>query len=300
MAIICLDLYRLAGLHASTIMAGVRPEHLTGPTPCAEWSVQDLIDHLVGWTGYGLPQPPVGSRASRLQRPRTPVARFAAVLDALARPGASKRRCLSPLGFDWNRQQALAGTFMDVLIHTWDLATATGQDAPLDPQLVETCWPCSSLRCPNGPPRRSRRPGGPGTRRRPGPGSAPRRAGTPAVSATSPLDPTPSRAESTRVAGARPPRRRAMLRLVCDAERTVSELADQRDVPPTPAVASSSYAMPASSPCGSTSNRRLTESTSPGSPKSAPSSTSSGPPPRRAQGHRRVHAADPSPRRNTA
>jgi uncharacterized protein (TIGR03086 family) len=28
---------------------------------------------------------------------------------------------------------------MDALIHTWDLATATGQHATLDPELVEAC-----------------------------------------------------------------------------------------------------------------------------------------------------------------
>jgi uncharacterized protein (TIGR03086 family) len=30
--------------------------------------------------------------------------------------------------------------FIDVLIHGWDLAVATGQHSALDPQLVETCW----------------------------------------------------------------------------------------------------------------------------------------------------------------
>ena len=28
---------------------------------------------------------------------------------------------------------------MDALIHTWDLATATGQDPSLDPELVDAC-----------------------------------------------------------------------------------------------------------------------------------------------------------------
>jgi uncharacterized protein (TIGR03086 family) len=28
---------------------------------------------------------------------------------------------------------------MDVLVHTWDLATATGQDPNLDPELVDAC-----------------------------------------------------------------------------------------------------------------------------------------------------------------
>ena len=30
--------------------------------------------------------------------------------------------------------------FIDVLIHGWDLAVATGQDSRLDPDLVEICW----------------------------------------------------------------------------------------------------------------------------------------------------------------
>jgi uncharacterized protein (TIGR03086 family) len=35
--------------------------------------------------------------------------------------------------------EATAGTFMDTLVHTWDLATATGQPADLDPLLVDAC-----------------------------------------------------------------------------------------------------------------------------------------------------------------
>jgi uncharacterized protein (TIGR03086 family) len=61
------------------------------------------------------------------------------VLAGLAEPGALERTCRSPLGFDWTIEQATAGTFMDNLIHTWDLATATGQNATLDAKLVEAC-----------------------------------------------------------------------------------------------------------------------------------------------------------------
>jgi uncharacterized protein (TIGR03086 family) len=35
--------------------------------------------------------------------------------------------------------EATAGTFMDNLVHTWDVATATGQDGGLDDELVEAC-----------------------------------------------------------------------------------------------------------------------------------------------------------------
>jgi uncharacterized protein (TIGR03086 family) len=139
---LAVDLYRQAGTHISTILTGVRPEHLTAPTPCAKWTVQDLVDHLVGGTGYllvaatgGQPgEPPVQTSTGRF------ATGFAAVLDAAARPGATERRCLSPLGFEWTVGEALAGTFMDVLVHSWDLATATGQDTRLDPDLVQACW----------------------------------------------------------------------------------------------------------------------------------------------------------------
>ena len=30
--------------------------------------------------------------------------------------------------------------FIDVLVHGWDLAVASGQDATIDPQLAEKCW----------------------------------------------------------------------------------------------------------------------------------------------------------------
>ena len=136
------DLYRQASAHASTIMAGVHAEHLTGPTPCATWTVQDLVDHPVGGTGYLLAAATGGQQAGPVSAAATDqfAAGVAAVLDAVAQPGVMGRRCLSPLGFEWSVGDALAGTFMDVLVHSWDLATATGQDTRRAPDLVRACW----------------------------------------------------------------------------------------------------------------------------------------------------------------
>ena len=45
--------------HAGAVIAGVRPEHLDGGTPCAEWSVRELLEHMIGvvdgigWTALG-------------------------------------------------------------------------------------------------------------------------------------------------------------------------------------------------------------------------------------------------------
>ena len=133
-------LYRRATKRAIDVAVGVAPDQLGGPTPCASWSVQDLLDHLTGGTEYLLaaleqrePAPRQGTTAADYERGVTEV------LDGLSAPGALETMCLSPLGFEWPVGQAVAGTFMDVLIHTWDLAQATGQDTALDPLLVDAC-----------------------------------------------------------------------------------------------------------------------------------------------------------------
>jgi uncharacterized protein (TIGR03086 family) len=133
-------LYRAATDRAITVVDAVQSGQLGSPTPCTEWTVQQLIDHLVGGTEYLL-------SAAERREPTQPTHATGAdyrrgvenVLTALKRPGVMERACISPLGFEWPVAQAVAETFMDVLIHTWDLARATGQDDKLDPKLVDAC-----------------------------------------------------------------------------------------------------------------------------------------------------------------
>jgi uncharacterized protein (TIGR03086 family) len=133
-------LYRGATDRAIAVAEAVRPHQLAWPTPCSEWTVQHLIDHLVGGAEYLLaaatgaePVPNQGAAGTDYR------IRVRRVLTALELPGALQRVCVSPLGFDWTVADAVAGTFMDVLIHTWDLARATGQDERLDARLVQAC-----------------------------------------------------------------------------------------------------------------------------------------------------------------
>jgi len=60
----------------------------------------------------------------------------AAAFDA---PGALNRPCAVSYGPVPGSVYA-GHRFLDVLIHGWDLAVATGQDTHLDPALVEACW----------------------------------------------------------------------------------------------------------------------------------------------------------------
>jgi uncharacterized protein (TIGR03086 family) len=134
------DLYRAATADAVATVEAIRPEQLTWPTPCRDWTVQDLVDHLTNGTDYL--RAAVDGRPARDLR-GVALAEFergvrAALID-LDRPGALDRTCRSPLGFEWSVGEAVAGTFMDVLIHSWDLARSCGQDETLDSQLVEAC-----------------------------------------------------------------------------------------------------------------------------------------------------------------
>jgi len=42
---------------------------------------------------------------------------------------------------DYSGSDYSAQLFMDTLIHGWDIASATGQDTRLDPELVDACLP---------------------------------------------------------------------------------------------------------------------------------------------------------------
>jgi uncharacterized protein (TIGR03086 family) len=127
---------------------GVRPvrlEQWTDPTPCADWNVRQLVNHVArGNLNYRLLLE--GGTAADFGRLRDadalgtdPVAAFEAsaraCAEAFAAPGALDRRLDHPLGRLPGRQ-ALAVRTADTLIHTWDLARATGADEALDPGLV--------------------------------------------------------------------------------------------------------------------------------------------------------------------
>jgi uncharacterized protein (TIGR03086 family) len=133
-------LFERATVRAATVMAAVSTGQLDGPTPCADWDVQQLIDHIVGGTDYLLaalageaPPERAGCTADDYRHG------LEQLHSGLRAPGALERMCMSPLGFEWSVAHAVAGTFMDALIHTWDLAAATGQDASLDSELVDAC-----------------------------------------------------------------------------------------------------------------------------------------------------------------
>ncbi|MEV4708929.1 TIGR03086 family metal-binding protein [Actinoplanes sp. NPDC049316] len=133
------------------LLLGITDDHLTAPTPCPDWTVGDLLDHIMGlgWaftqaaqkrtdapgTGTAPPQPSAAN-LSRHWRSRLPVV-------------------LEDLSTAWKHPTAWEGTaraggvtmpaaamgtvaINEVTMHGWDLARATGQEYAADPRILET------------------------------------------------------------------------------------------------------------------------------------------------------------------
>jgi uncharacterized protein (TIGR03086 family) len=130
------------------VLSRITPEQYSSTTPCSEWSVHDVVNHLIGtlWLGTALlsDSPPtvpvapgdlpptdlVGDDHMRSYRTGVDALLVAASEDAL------NRLHQTPLGEIPGT--ALAGfTTLDIAVHGWDLAKATGQDATLDDDLAE-------------------------------------------------------------------------------------------------------------------------------------------------------------------
>ena len=128
-------MFERAAEGAATCIFAVDPTMRAAATPCSEWDVDALVTHMAGGPAYllaslGRPVPVIGDAASYPDAAASCVA-------ALREPGALDRRCQSPAGFEWSVAEAAAGTAMDQLIHTWDLAVAAGTDRTLDADVVD-------------------------------------------------------------------------------------------------------------------------------------------------------------------
>jgi uncharacterized protein (TIGR03086 family) len=119
--------------HAEHVIAGVRAEQYGDKTPCAEWTVHDLLGHMIGVVA-GLGAAAAGKAPEQFELARDPAVQFhaaaASTLAAWRTPGVLDRVVDAGPGPIPGR--VLAGiNLLDTATHTWDLATATGQPSAL-------------------------------------------------------------------------------------------------------------------------------------------------------------------------
>jgi uncharacterized protein (TIGR03086 family) len=123
----------------------VRPEQWDGPTPCTDWSVRELVNHVAGedmWTPplmQGSTIEEVGDRFDGDLLGDDPVASALVAAEDATRVVAERLPAGGTVHLSYGEEQMeeyVRQLAADHLIHGWDLAAATGGDTRLDPELV--------------------------------------------------------------------------------------------------------------------------------------------------------------------
>ncbi|MFI0356830.1 TIGR03086 family metal-binding protein [Actinomadura sp. 9N407] len=144
------DLMVPAAEESARIVRGVPAGRLDGPTPCPEWDVRALINHLIFWTGRG-------ETAARKQPPIDVEEGHDFIKDGgWADLYADQARRTAEAWTDpsaWEGETSLSGApegmpaafiggilFGECVLHGWDLAVATGQDTAFPDTLVRAAY----------------------------------------------------------------------------------------------------------------------------------------------------------------
>lgn len=116
------------------------------PTPCSEWDVRALVNHVTGeqlWAPHlvaGETIDQVGDRYDGDVLGEDPAAAWRAAappsVAAFEQPGALDRTVHLSYG-DESCREYLTQMLTDAVVHGWDLATAAGQDQRIDPEAAE-------------------------------------------------------------------------------------------------------------------------------------------------------------------
>ncbi len=143
------SLYVRALVATRRYVVGIRDDQWTAPTPCTEWNVRQLLNHVVYGTFWieeifkGKTIAEVGDRFDGDLLGSDPLAAYDAALSlakaALQAPGAMEAVCHLRRG-DVPGSAYASSMFTDVFIHGWDIAKSTGQDTILDPELAKACY----------------------------------------------------------------------------------------------------------------------------------------------------------------
>jgi uncharacterized protein (TIGR03086 family) len=122
-------------------LQGVGPDQWTLPTPCEEWTVRDLVAHVIdtqrrvlGLLGGSVtPADPDGDLKAQWDQAS---AALLAAVRAPTRAEIEVQAFAGPTRFD----ELVGGlACSDTVVHTWDLARATGQSEKLDAGAVQHC-----------------------------------------------------------------------------------------------------------------------------------------------------------------
>ncbi|MGY0489436.1 TIGR03086 family metal-binding protein [Streptomyces sp. WG-D5] len=128
----------------ATLVRTTAPDQFGAPTPCKDWTVRDLLDHLVWentvWGGLAKGTPPTGGGHTDNHLGDDHIAAFATAAsrarEAFHQPGMLERSFGPGPG-----RRVVEQLLIELLVHGWDLATALGRDRDLEPDIARAALP---------------------------------------------------------------------------------------------------------------------------------------------------------------
>jgi uncharacterized protein (TIGR03086 family) len=129
------------------IVDGIEPSQLDNPTPCGEWTVRDVLNHITGGADMfalaaaegKVPDEKLGQLMGGDNLGDDYKAAFKAAsaraTKAFAPAGILDKVITLPFG-EMPAGAAVNIAIFDVATHTWDLAKGTGQSTALDPEVL--------------------------------------------------------------------------------------------------------------------------------------------------------------------
>src|SRR5690242_14165350 len=129
----------------------IEPSQLSLPTPCSEWDVRAVLNHITGGAEMFATCVEEGSisddRLGQLITGDNLGADYKAAFDTSAKhamaafdaPGAAEKMVKLPFG-EMPASAAMHFAIFDVTVHALDLAKATGQSTDLDPEVLGTAF----------------------------------------------------------------------------------------------------------------------------------------------------------------
>lgn len=144
---------------AALVVKGVTPEQLGQPTPCSEFEVSALLNHLLG----------VAKRIAGIGRGEAQADELPTLNGVSADAwGAAFDQAMDEALEAWRDDTLLTrdlvlpfGTFpgplvaqiyvLELVVHSWDLAAATGQRSILDDDLADSALPTAGAMLPPAP-----------------------------------------------------------------------------------------------------------------------------------------------------
>lgn len=136
------ELLERALRYTHAALLDVDPSHLDRPTPCAEWSLDGLLDHMddaldaftEGAGGTVAPAAPRPETASVSRRVQTLQHKACALLGAWSGPRA--RDTVRVAGLEIPTEVLLHAAALEIAVHGWDVAQATGHRTPIPAPLA--------------------------------------------------------------------------------------------------------------------------------------------------------------------